>query len=237
MSAATASIWKKLAGHKPRHADGTVRATRAGWTRYSARIELPQGGILFDWSKTHLDDALVGTFEALAEAAASPSARERLFTGGIVNPTEGRAADPQRDARDRRAGRRRGSAGIARAHGHAGRCDPPGRAGRHQACDPRRDRRLGAGPGAGDRCAGAGRSLVNVHVVSNIDGSGARRGIPGLRSQAHDPRGRLQDLHHHRDHDQCRQRACVAGAGRRGRSLRPGGRAHRQPRKGGRMGR
>ncbi|HBM73395.1 MAG TPA: glucose-6-phosphate isomerase, partial [Erythrobacter sp.] len=34
----------------------------------SGRIELEEGGILFDWSKTHLDRAVVAGFEELAEA-------------------------------------------------------------------------------------------------------------------------------------------------------------------------
>ena len=58
-------------------------------------FEVPQGGtnaLLLDWSKTHLDDALLAGFEALAEAAGFAAARKSLFGGGIVNPTEGRPA-------------------------------------------------------------------------------------------------------------------------------------------------
>ncbi len=54
--------------------------------------ELGELGIRFDWSKTHLDDALLEQLEALAEAQGFAGRREALFTGGIVNPTEGRAA-------------------------------------------------------------------------------------------------------------------------------------------------
>ena len=50
------------------------------------------GGIAFDWSKTHLDEALVAAFLALAEAAGYAAAREALFTGAVVNKSEGRAA-------------------------------------------------------------------------------------------------------------------------------------------------
>ena len=49
-------------------------------------------GIHFDWSKTHVDDALVAAFETLAAAAGYDAAREALFSGAVVNPTEGRAA-------------------------------------------------------------------------------------------------------------------------------------------------
>lgn len=61
--------------------------------RLSGRIELPGSGILFDWSKTHLDAALIAGFEALAGAAGYAEARHALLTGQIVNPTEHRAAE------------------------------------------------------------------------------------------------------------------------------------------------
>ena len=63
----------------------------------SGRIELDdsseQGGILFDWSKTHLDRAVIAAFEQLAEAMDFAGMRTKLFAGEVVNPTEGRAAD------------------------------------------------------------------------------------------------------------------------------------------------
>jgi len=62
-------------------------------TKLAARLELGQGGILFDWSKTHLTDALLDGFEALADAAGFAEARRRLFAGEVVNPTENRAAE------------------------------------------------------------------------------------------------------------------------------------------------
>jgi glucose-6-phosphate isomerase len=61
--------------------------------KLSARLELGQGGILFDWSKTHLTDALLSEFEALAEAAGFAEARRKLFAGEVVNPSENRAAE------------------------------------------------------------------------------------------------------------------------------------------------
>ncbi len=66
----------------------------------SGRIELgsePElqgaGGILFDWSKTHLDRAVLDAFEDLAQAMEFPAMRDKLFAGEIVNATENRAAD------------------------------------------------------------------------------------------------------------------------------------------------
>lgn len=64
---------------------------------FSSRFELGSdetaGGILFDWSKTHLDDAHVAAFEELAKAMDFAGHRAALFGGEIVNPTEGRAAE------------------------------------------------------------------------------------------------------------------------------------------------
>ena len=59
----------------------------------SGRIELEEGGILFDWSKTHLDRAVIAAFEELAEAMDFAGMRAKLFGGEVVNPTDGRAAD------------------------------------------------------------------------------------------------------------------------------------------------
>jgi glucose-6-phosphate isomerase len=61
--------------------------------RLSARLDLGVGGVLFDWSKTHLTDALLTGFEALAEAAGFAEQRRKLFAGEVVNPTENRAAE------------------------------------------------------------------------------------------------------------------------------------------------
>jgi glucose-6-phosphate isomerase len=65
--------------------------------RLSARFELGVdslgGGVLFDWSKTHLTEALLGGFEVLAEASGFAEQRRKLFAGEVVNPTENRAAE------------------------------------------------------------------------------------------------------------------------------------------------
>ena len=58
-----------------------------------ARLSVEESGIRFDFSKTHLDAAAVRAFAALAQAQDLAGAREALFAGRIVNPTEGRAAE------------------------------------------------------------------------------------------------------------------------------------------------
>src|SRR5919107_5348686 len=57
-----------------------------------SRLTLEAAGIYFDWSKTHLDQALIGEFLARADACGFAAQRDALFAGGIVNPSERRAA-------------------------------------------------------------------------------------------------------------------------------------------------
>jgi glucose-6-phosphate isomerase len=58
-----------------------------------ARMTLDLAGLYFDWSKTHLDAALIDRFVELSEACGFAAARDALFAGEIVNVTEGRPAD------------------------------------------------------------------------------------------------------------------------------------------------
>jgi glucose-6-phosphate isomerase len=57
------------------------------------RLTLDLPGLHFDFSKTHLDTGLLAAFEALAKARGLAAARDSLFAGAVVNPTEGRAAE------------------------------------------------------------------------------------------------------------------------------------------------
>jgi glucose-6-phosphate isomerase len=60
-----------------------------------ARLEkmtIRQSDILFDFSKTHLNAEALALFGKLSEHAGLAKARQDLFSGAIVNPTEGRAA-------------------------------------------------------------------------------------------------------------------------------------------------
>ncbi len=56
------------------------------------KLSFEIAGLYFDWSKTHLDRAILERFLARAEAAGFSTQRDALFSGGIVNPSEGRAA-------------------------------------------------------------------------------------------------------------------------------------------------
>ena len=57
-----------------------------------SRLSFEAAGLYFDWSKTHLDAGLIKEFSDRAETAGFAGARETLFSGGIANPSEGRAA-------------------------------------------------------------------------------------------------------------------------------------------------
>ena len=57
-----------------------------------SKLTFETAGIYFDWTKTHLDQQLIGEFEARAEAMGFAAARDALFAGHVVNASEGRAA-------------------------------------------------------------------------------------------------------------------------------------------------
>ncbi|HET9355293.1 MAG TPA: glucose-6-phosphate isomerase [Sphingomicrobium sp.] len=56
------------------------------------RLSVDVADLRFDWSKTHLDQPALAAFAAIAEAQGFARKREALFSGEIVNATEGRAA-------------------------------------------------------------------------------------------------------------------------------------------------
>jgi glucose-6-phosphate isomerase len=57
-----------------------------------ARLSFDVAGLHFDWSKTHLDQPILEAFVDRSEKAGFASARDALFAGGIVNPSEQRPA-------------------------------------------------------------------------------------------------------------------------------------------------
>ena len=90
-------VWDKLKGlAKPTLAElfaaDPDRVERLA-TRFELGEEESDCAIRFDWSKTHLDAAHIALFEELAEAMDFSGRRAALFDGDIVNPTEGRAAE------------------------------------------------------------------------------------------------------------------------------------------------
>ncbi|GGD94963.1 glucose-6-phosphate isomerase [Tsuneonella deserti] len=93
MSEAAGAAWQKIEGCPRQTLGALFDADPARVEKFSGRLEWEGGGALFDWSKTHLDDALLSAFEALAEASEFTRKRDALFAGERVNVTEDRAAD------------------------------------------------------------------------------------------------------------------------------------------------
>ncbi len=93
MTDGAAAHWDRLKGlPKPTLAELFAgSATRVA--DLSTKLDLAGNGILFDWSKTHLDPAHIAAFEALAETMDFTGRRAALFAGDIVNLTEGRPAE------------------------------------------------------------------------------------------------------------------------------------------------
>ena len=80
--------WQAIDSHGARRLDELFKAEPDRLSRLSFEV----AGIYFDWSKTHLDGDLVAAFVALSEKKGFAGAREALFTGRIVNPSEGQPA-------------------------------------------------------------------------------------------------------------------------------------------------
>jgi glucose-6-phosphate isomerase len=96
MLEAMAAAWRGLeALPRPKLTDLFASDSRR-LAKLTARLELGDDdadGILFDWSKTHLDDAHLSGFLALAAAAGFAERRAALFAGDVVNTSEHRAAE------------------------------------------------------------------------------------------------------------------------------------------------
>ena len=170
MNDETALVWAKLkALPKPGLAALFAHDGRRV-ARLATRLELPTGGIRFDWSKTHLDAEHIALFEELADAMDFSGRRAALFAGDIVNVTEGRAAEHMAQ---RGIGKQ---ASVASAHGYHARMAAIVEAIHRGAMgEVKHLIHIGIGGSAlgpalaVDALARDG-AMVDVHVVSNIDG-------------------------------------------------------------------
>jgi glucose-6-phosphate isomerase len=88
-SAMTNDAWTPIIDHPLKRLDELF----AGDPERLSRLTREIAGIYFDWSKTHLDEALTGEFERLGEAQGFAAARDALFAGEVVNATEQRPAE------------------------------------------------------------------------------------------------------------------------------------------------
>jgi glucose-6-phosphate isomerase len=93
LNTARDNVWTKLSSLKKLSLKELFASDPERVAKLSTRLELGEVGILFDWSKTHLTDEYLDAFEELAEASDFAEMRRKLFSGEVVNPTEGRAAE------------------------------------------------------------------------------------------------------------------------------------------------
>ncbi|MDJ0642246.1 MAG: glucose-6-phosphate isomerase [Erythrobacter sp.] len=97
MNEVISAAWQRLAMLDRPSLGELFDRDRDRFDKLSQRIEfdIPDNGtngLLLDWSKTHLDEPTLDAFEALAEVCGFAAAQAALFGGDVVNPTEGRAA-------------------------------------------------------------------------------------------------------------------------------------------------
>jgi glucose-6-phosphate isomerase len=85
----TSSAWTSLADHELKPLSTLFEQEPDRLSRLTFEV----AGIYFDLSKTHLDAQLLDGLPSLAGERGFAAAREALFAGGIVNPTEGRPAE------------------------------------------------------------------------------------------------------------------------------------------------
>ena len=78
----------KVQQYEVRRLDELFAAEPDRLTRFGFEV----AGLYFDWSKTHLDREIIDRFVGRAETMGFSAARDALFSGAIVNPSEGRAA-------------------------------------------------------------------------------------------------------------------------------------------------
>ncbi|MBD3733873.1 MAG: glucose-6-phosphate isomerase [Sphingopyxis sp.] len=82
--------WQALADWQPQKLTDLVSADPEA--RLQALVRTV-ADIRFDFAKTHLDDAAIGILGGLVAAQDFAGRRKTLFSGGIANPTENRAAE------------------------------------------------------------------------------------------------------------------------------------------------
>lgn len=169
MTDPVSAAWDALA-QLPQPSLAELFADPARLEALSAKLDLPGGGIRFDWSKTHLDAAHLAGFAALAKAVDFAGRRTALLAGEPINVTEGRSVE---HTAQRGVGREASVAEAAALHArmaslvaaiHAGALGPV----KHLIHIGIGGSALG--PALAIDALTRDGALVDVHVVSNIDG-------------------------------------------------------------------
>ena len=175
----SASHWTALETHR----SATLATLFEADAERVAKLTVEQSAIRFDLSKTHLDTALLDAFADLAGAAGLPGAKEALFTGAVLNSTEGRAAEHT-------AERGNGNAdAVAQAKGLQSRMRGLIEAIEAGALgDIRHVLHIGIGGSAlGPKllfdALGRDEARYDVKVVSNVDGAALAEAVKGMDPQ------------------------------------------------------
>ncbi|WP_226016855.1 glucose-6-phosphate isomerase [Novosphingobium sp. FKTRR1] len=138
--------------------------------RYARDLDLPGGPIRFDWSKTHLSPAIEGILEKIAAATDFAGRRAALFAGEKINNTEGRAAE---HSAERGIGATNAVVEAEALHARMkGLVEAihEGLLGEVKSLIHIGIGGSALGPALAIDALGRDDTLVNVHVVSNIDG-------------------------------------------------------------------
>ena len=83
-------LWQDLRAHAARVADRSIVSLFEDPGR-AARFSWALGDMLFDASKTQIDDGVLAALIALARGAGVEARRNAMFSGATINQTEGRA--------------------------------------------------------------------------------------------------------------------------------------------------
>jgi glucose-6-phosphate isomerase len=83
-------IWAKLAAHHSAVSDRKILSLFENTQRFK-QFSLQDTGLLFDYSKTNLDERAIDLLTELAQSCDVPGKRAAMFAGAKINETEGRA--------------------------------------------------------------------------------------------------------------------------------------------------
>ncbi|GAB4481446.1 MAG: glucose-6-phosphate isomerase [Erythrobacter tepidarius] len=185
-----AAAWARLRALEPVSLAALFTADpgrAAAMTRRIAWSLAPGGaaetGMIIDFAKTHLGEAELAAFETLAAASGFAAAREALFSGGIVNVTEGRAAThaalrgsgTEAQVEEAEALLARMGMLVAAIH--------EGALGEVRHCIAIGIGGSALGPALAIDALTRDLALVEVHVVSNIDGLALERAFAACDPQ------------------------------------------------------
>lgn len=172
MSSNRERVWSTLAAHGDASLLDLFAADPDRLEKLSASLVLSEESqIRFDWSKTHLTDAIIADFEALADASDFDGMRGKLFGGDIVNPTEGRAADHTTLRGVGDEAKTEEAAQLVKRMGMLVEAIHEGLLGEVKHLIHIGIGGSALGPALGIDALTRDLALVDVHVVSNIDGT------------------------------------------------------------------